>query len=261
MNIFNLIEGMIYYKTRQSADTETSKIGLCIANDIDNKYIEKLGAKCVRVSDVVVYSWIKKNEATPFWVTVGTREDSNFIIANKIVILNDSLKRKPLFYAVINEDNDTDFERINDIRKIVNSTNTNTPIIVVKGSHTACTESAARKIYEDYFKNKKKFVSEAVHILHFYLKPHGENYLENTKRKYYLSYIVKNLRKLGVKKIILGECHDGDKTKPGFPDENDFVYASKEGLWEIQDIASVLSISTIHYYQSSFLGKEGNTVL
>ena len=237
------------------------KKGLCLANvPGDLHFIDKFKANFIRVSDLNAVAFDKENNGVlDYFVTIGTHEDDALTVAIKIRDLDKQLVVKPIFYAVVNEKNELDFPFVERVREILMPFPS---ISICKGAHTSCTERAAYKIYQDYFSNRRLFIPEKHHVLHFYLKPYTFwNFFENQKRIMRFKWIVENLKKRGVERIIIGECHDGDMFKKGFPDHGDFVYATKCGVDKIYRLAKDGGCFAACYYHAPFLGYSGNTVL
>lgn len=261
INIIPTIKGALKYQTLiKKEDTQKA---LCLSNISDLNIIIEYEAKLVRISDKLAFEYAKMFKiVAPYWIIIGQPSDTIFDIAKNIVDLNSTLEIKPKFYACINEDNTNSYEKVEAIRNQVKNLQSDFPIPIVKGPTSACIEGGAFPIYEDYFSGNKRLDVEDPHILHFYLAPWNiSNLFENYRRIYLLTYIVIELKKRGVKNIIIAESHDASMTKSGYPEQGDFVYASKEGQDKIEEVASKLGISYVGYYQSAFLHYDGNTVL
>lgn len=239
------------------------KRGLCLANLANLNTVPEYQAEMVRVSeDLAVQYGTMTNAIVPYWVIVGKPSDSIFEIAKKIMKIQGTTQIKPRFYACINESNENTYEKVVAVREDLLELDPTFSAAVIKGPHTACIESAAFSIYKEYFCGKRYLNTAEPHVIHFYLKPWlPENRIENYRRFFLLTYIVTELRRMGVEQIIMAESHDGDLFKEGYPPQGDYVYASKEGQAEIERVAGLLGINVVQYYHSAFLHYEGNTVL
>lgn len=242
-------------------------IGLCCSNgsgDLD--YAKAMNATVFR-ADMGIYQNGMPPKQT--WVLIPS-ENNTFSIASTIAAIDSSQEERPMFYAVGNERDDLTYSFIDEIRGYLRENRKR--IIVTKGAHRACTEKAGSICYYEYLTGKRHLDSDttAPHLLHFYLHPSWEkgNKFDNWKRKCLLTYIVTELKDRGVWYIIVDEAHDGSNTRPGYkPQVTDSgspgepVYASKEGWDEIVDLCTRLGVYSVHYYQASNLGYEGNTVI
>jgi hypothetical protein len=282
--------------------TQNTKIGLDIVND-DYPIIKKFNTQIVRINnsdfksnraDYIEYFTLNKIE---YYIQIGRSEDSLASIANEIIDSDIALKnmKKPLFYSIINEDNEFTWYSVESIESFIRI-HYGKPIAITKGSYTSIVESAALKKYKDHLKNYG-IPKDRFHLIHFYLKPIKENKLENCLRKLMLRYLIYSLARFGLPadKIIVSESHDASKSgkvilnkeelrplikkEDGSLDgdqiikdnkdgtytairyEGDYIFASKEGWNELKELFKSLGIYAGLYYHQPFLMYKGNTVL
>lgn len=236
------------------------RIGTCSPNGIgDDDLVAKLGASIVRVphDQAVLYSQEGKYE---YFVTIGSSRDSNEAIADAINKMWNEMSRKPLFFAVTNEENEFLTEDVYHIREHVKPN-----ITVIKGAHSAAVENAGEAVYDSYFNDTRTLDEKKLlpHLLHFYLTPTWKkfNFVENFKRKALLAYTVHQLKKRGYHNLWITEAHDGTTKSKTLEPHGDYVYASGWGFKEIVKLSRHIGVNHVFYYQSPYPYYKGNTML
>lgn len=278
-------------------------IGLDIVHD-DFNVIDKFKPKIVRIN----YVDFKKNKSgftkyftlndIGYYIQIGKSEDSLDEIGRQIIECENDLNgyKKPLFYSIINEDNDFTWYKVGLIEQYIRIHH-GKPINITKGSYTSIVESAGLKKYKGHIENHDIPISK-FHLIHFYLKPYNvkSNKIDNILRILMLKYLIFALSRNGLKadKIIISESHDaskdvifiidkeelrpytenegnkdGDKILDDLGNnklliqryEGDFVFSSKDGWLKLEELFNTLGVYAGLFYHAPFLGYRGNTVL
>jgi len=273
----------------------------------DHSQIYDFGANFIRVNDdnksaIKDFADLAVMWGYRYFVLVGQWENSDEDNAKTIASIDDVLvgTKKPVFYALVNEVNEE--SKYSNIR--VKNTDTllranyGKNLIVTRGAHTGINESAAKKVYFEYFNGTRELLKDKPHLLHFYLKP-GKGLavkFENLLRKATLVYTLfrLNLKGIPAKTVIIDEAHNADTKKELIVTKNelqpysinngkpngdliidklsndkfkviryhgDFVFATKEGWEELEKLVDKLGIPVIMYYMAPYLYYKGNTVL
>jgi hypothetical protein len=213
------------------------------------------------------YAIWANNADIEYFVLCGREEDSDESNAQAIIDCEKELGglKKPMFYAIANEANDYSYNRLTISRLIVKNTLNYVPLII-KGAHTAIDESAALKLYLNFYpKNPKLLVLNQPHLVHFYLKYKDgsiNSRFTNLLKKFLFVYSLFKLSRVGVsaKNIIVDEAHDGTKVLNGV-EHGDYVFATKKGWNDLEKLCNKVGVKAVCYYQAPFLNYEGNTVL
>lgn len=264
MILFNLwkikaqVLGMLlYFKIKKK--NLNMKTGACATNGTgDLEKLLKLGSQVARVpfEEAIEFSNIKQNIDYILLMQGGNNAD---ILANNIEFIISRSKRKPLSILINNEENDASDTLAKEVRSKLNIT-----IPIIRGSHTAVCESGGLKIYYEYLHGEKKLdYFWLPHCFHYYEHPSWENkLLSNMSRRYYLCYIISEMRKMGRDIFIIDEFHAGGFKRPGINEEcgGEICHDSMDYASMI-DFFDKLGIKYCMYYQAAYLGEKGNDIL
>lgn len=200
-----------------------------------------------------------------YFVLIGKPEQSPAEIAHDIFMCLEEIgpRRKPKFFSVINEMNEYTYDNLAEVVEVLTSNHYEFFVPIIKGPHTGITESAGLKQYFEYFDGERLDITE-YHDIHYYEKFYKatDSKFNNILKRALLTYILIRLNMKGIpaSKVIISEAHDGTTQFKGVI-HGDYVFATKEGWADIEEVASNLGVKAVLYYHAAFLTYQGNTVL
>jgi hypothetical protein len=288
---------------RQILGGTTPKLGCTVSNipgdfELTNKFKAKLMRVDYEKGKLKTAAKFAQQYGLDYYVQIGQKKlnyKDNARLIQKAEAEIAGYPKKPLFFSVINEDNEFSWDDFSDIENEADRLGVKAHI--TKGAYTSIAESSGfastmRDFKLDHFPYYKK------HVIHFYLKYEETIFdkFENFLRLNLLYYVVARLKLKGVdsKNICIGESHDATDnicitineserrpfTKNGdrFDGdlvlhklsnnrlrvrryEGDLVYATNQGWKKLTKNAQRLGVGGLLYYAAPFLSYDHNTVL
>jgi hypothetical protein len=260
------LEGRIILEKLKNKGTSFQTIqGCAMANGAgDLQKANQFGAKYYRFTIKQALQLSASDQLSGPYILLagGSSGDGDF--QNLADSIQDAWNRvviKPSLILCSNEQNEISYQLARNVRSVLSL-----PVPIAKGPYTSVVENAGKNKYYDVFRGKLSLDDSNIpEVFNYYQKPAWRKdpgtKFENFRRRSIFAYIVSELKKKGVQKFVITEAHDGSTTRDGYPQQGDYVYASREGWNTIVEICNLLGVEVVCYYMAPFIGQPGNTMV